>query len=108
MRITPSEAGLRSERLLSRSRNRRRRGCRADHRHGAADRKRRGAALMSKAKVAPVTFLASIPDIKSAILVGSDGLQLKLEVPESEMGNAVFLVGMRGKILKVTIEVQAE
>ena len=63
---------------------------------------------MSKQKIAPVSFLASIPDIKSAILVGSDGLQLKLEVPESEMGNAVMLVGMRGKVLRVTIEVQED
>jgi hypothetical protein len=55
--------------------------------------------------VAPVTFLASFPNIKSALLVGSDGMQIKLEIPESEMPSAVQLLGMRDKILKVTIEV---
>jgi predicted regulator of Ras-like GTPase activity (Roadblock/LC7/MglB family) len=52
-----------------------------------------------------VTFLAAFPDIKSAIIVGQDGMQIKLEIPESEMPNAVKLLALRDVVLRVTVEV---
>lgn len=51
-----------------------------------------------------LTFLASLPEIMSAIKTGSDGMRITLDVPETQVGNAVGLIGMRGKVLKVTIE----
>ena len=54
------------------------------------------------------TFAASIPDIMSGIKTGSDGMRFQLDIPESEMGQAVKLIAMRGKRLKVTIEVMPE
>jgi hypothetical protein len=53
----------------------------------------------------PVTFLASFPPIQSAIKVGDSGMRLQLDVPETEMANAVELLAMRNVVLKVTVEV---
>ena len=55
-----------------------------------------------------ITFLASIPPLQSAIQVhgGGDGMRVKLEIPESEMANAVELLTMRGVVLKVSVEVE--
>ena len=50
------------------------------------------------------TFRASIPPIMSGIKVGTDGMRFQLDVPESDMGQAVKLLGMRGVVLRVTIE----
>jgi hypothetical protein len=50
-------------------------------------------------------FRASIPPIMSGIKTGGDGLRFQLDVPESEMGEAVKLLAMRGKVLDVTISV---
>lgn len=49
-------------------------------------------------------FLAAFPPIQSAIKVGQDGMRIQLDIPESEMGNAVELLGMRDCVLVVTIE----
>lgn len=51
-----------------------------------------------------VTFLASFPPIMSAIKCGQDGMRIQFDVPESEMGNAVELLAMRGVVLRVTVE----
>lgn len=51
------------------------------------------------------TFIASIAPIQSGIQTGSDGMRLKIDIPESEMGEAVKLVAMKGKLLRVTVEV---
>lgn len=51
------------------------------------------------------TFAASIPPIMSGIKAGGDGMRLQLDIPESDMGEAVKLVAMRGKRLRVTVEV---
>lgn len=51
-----------------------------------------------------ITFLASFPAIQSAIKVGQDGMRIQLDVPETEMGNAVELLAMRGMVLRVTVE----
>ena len=48
---------------------------------------------------------AFIPPLQSAIRTGGDGMRVTLEIPETEMGQAVKLVAMRGKRLKVTVEV---
>lgn len=57
---------------------------------------------MSKA-----TFLATFSPIQSAIKIYGDetGARVQLEIPESEMGEAAKLLLMRGKVLKITVEV---
>lgn len=56
------------------------------------------------------TFLASFPPIQSAIKTsgGGDGMRIQLDIPESEMGNALNLLTMRGKILRITIQVDCK
>ena len=51
-----------------------------------------------------ITFLASLPPIMSSIKVGDDGMRIQLDIPESEMGNAVRLLTMRHMVLRVSIE----
>jgi hypothetical protein len=53
-----------------------------------------------------VTFLASMPPIQSAVKIsgGGDGMRVQFDVPETEMGNAVELLAMRGVVLRVTVE----
>ena len=51
-----------------------------------------------------VSFLASFPPIQSAIKVGQDGMRIQLDIPESEMANAIGLLGMRECILVVTVQ----
>lgn len=61
---------------------------------------------MSKTNNEPqITFLATFPQIQSAVKVhGSDGMRIQLDVPESEMMNAIGLLGMRDVVLKITVE----
>lgn len=55
-----------------------------------------------------VTFLCSIAPLQSAIQVAGDaGMRLKLDIPDSEMDAAVQLLGMRGQVLRVTVELEA-
>ena len=56
------------------------------------------------------TFLASIPPLQSAIQIhgNKDGMRVKLEIPESEMANAIDLLTMRGVVLRVSVEVVTE
>lgn len=51
-------------------------------------------------------FLASFPAIQSAIKIYGDkqGMRLQLDVPESEMGEAVKVLLWREKVLTITIE----
>ena len=54
-------------------------------------------------------FLASIPNIKSAIVIGGDcASQLKLEIPETEIAKAISLVKYTERILKITVEIYEE
>jgi len=53
------------------------------------------------------TFLASFPCIQSAIKIGPDGMRIQLDIPESEMGEAVKLLAWRDQILQVTITPQS-
>lgn len=55
-----------------------------------------------------IAFLASFPPIQSAIKVGSDGMRIQLDIPETEVPNAIDLLAMRGKVLRVTVEVENE
>lgn len=50
------------------------------------------------------SFRASIPPIMSGIKTGGDGMRVQFDIPESDMGEAVKLLTMRGKRLRVTVE----
>lgn len=56
----------------------------------------------------PIAFLASFPDIQSAIKTGKDGARVQLDVPASEMAAIVRLVAIqaRPQVLRVTITVE--
>lgn len=50
------------------------------------------------------TFEASIPPIKSAIISGNDGHQVKIEIPKSSMAGAIDLITKcQGKALHVVV-----
>ena len=52
-----------------------------------------------------IEFIASLPDIQSAITIGGDGsTRVKFEIPESELAAAVKLVMIKGQAFRVTIE----
>ena len=51
------------------------------------------------------TFTATIPPIMSGIKTGGDGMRVQFDIPEADMGEAAKLIAMRGKRLKVTVEV---
>ena len=53
-----------------------------------------------------VVFLASIAALQSGIQISGDGngARLKLDIPETELGNALPLLAMRNVLLKVMIE----
>jgi len=52
-----------------------------------------------------IEFIASLPDIQSAISIGGDGAtRVKLDIPESELSEAVKLVMLKGQAFKVKIE----
>jgi hypothetical protein len=55
----------------------------------------------------PLTFLASIAPLQSAITIAHDGgARVKIDIPEDEMPAIVRLMLMRGRVLKITIEAQ--
>jgi len=52
-----------------------------------------------------ITFNASLPDIQSAISVGGDGAtRIKLDIPSSDIANAVKLTLLRGQAFTVIIQ----
>ena len=55
----------------------------------------------------PITFLASFPPIQSAIKRAGDGggMRIQLDIPESEMASAVYLLAMVQERLRITVEV---
>lgn len=57
-----------------------------------------------------ITFLASIPPLQSAVTISGDrgGMRVKLDIPESEMANAVRLLTMREQVLRVSVEVAGD
>lgn len=56
----------------------------------------------------PITFLASFPPIQSAIKRGNDGMRIQLDIPESDVMNAIPLLALQGVGLKITVEVHDE
>ena len=57
----------------------------------------------------PLPFLASIAPLQSAMTVASDGgSRIKLDVPETEMDKIRSITKLRGKVLKVSIQVVKE
>lgn len=52
----------------------------------------------------PAVLLATIPDIQSAIKIGRDGMRLQLDIPESEMDEAMKLFAWRDQVLQVVIK----
>ncbi len=52
----------------------------------------------------PITFEATLPEIQSAIKIGTGEMRVTLVVPEVHLPAALPLVGMRGRVLRVTIE----
>lgn len=50
-------------------------------------------------------FIASLPDIQSAITISGEGAtRVKFDIPESEIANAVKLVLLKGQAFRVGIE----
>jgi len=51
-------------------------------------------------------FIASFPPIQSAIKIAGngDGMRVQLDIPESEMGEAVKLLQWREVLLQIRIE----
>jgi hypothetical protein len=58
----------------------------------------------------PITFLATLPAIQSAVkFSGSkEGARVLLEIPEADIAQAARLLLVRGEVLRVTIEVAAQ
>jgi hypothetical protein len=54
-------------------------------------------------KPVTTTFLAVLPDIQSAIKIGSDGMRIQLDVPETEKPKALPVIAMNRQVLEVTI-----
>lgn len=53
----------------------------------------------------PLTFIASIAPLQSAITIAHDGgARVKIDIPEDEMPAIVRLMLMRGRALRITIE----
>ena len=52
------------------------------------------------------SFLASFPSIQTAIKIHGDGngARIQLDIPESEMGEAMKLLLWRQMVLRVTVE----
>ena len=52
-----------------------------------------------------IQFTASLPDIQSAISIGGDGsTRVKIDIPESELSEAVKLVMLKGQAFQINIE----
>lgn len=58
------------------------------------------------AKLEPIQFRASFPTIQTAINItgNGDGMRIQLDIPESEMAEAVKLLMLRQVVLRVTVE----
>lgn len=53
-----------------------------------------------------ITFIATLPPIQSAMNVSGngDGMRVKLDIPQSEIGNAIRLTLFQNTAFRVTIE----
>lgn len=61
--------------------------------------------MNDKSEASKVQFLAAFPPIQSAIKIGQDGMRIQLDIPETEMENAIALIALRDVVLRVTVEV---
>lgn len=52
-----------------------------------------------------ITFRANIAPIMSGIRTGNDGMRLTLDIPESDVEDAVPLIALRNMPLKITVQV---
>ena len=56
-----------------------------------------------------IEFIASLPDILTAITISGEGAtRVKFDIPESEIANAVKLVLLKGKTFKVRIDIEEQ
>ena len=53
-----------------------------------------------------IEFIASLPNIQSALSIGGDGARLKLDIPESDLAQVLKLVLLKNQAFKVTIEAE--
>ena len=51
-----------------------------------------------------IEFMASLPEIQSAINVGGCGARVKLDIPEQDLAQVLKLVLLKGKAFRVTVE----
>jgi hypothetical protein len=51
-----------------------------------------------------IQFVASLPQIQSAIKIGQDSARIQLDVPDSHLAAALRMVALMGKTFIVTIE----
>lgn len=52
-----------------------------------------------------VMFAATLPPIQTAVSVSGEGdSRVKLDIPATDLAEVVRLMGMAGKVLKVTVE----
>ena len=51
-----------------------------------------------------VTVLAAFPDTQTALSIhgGGNGMRVQLDIPETELGNAAWLMAWRQRVLSVT------
>lgn len=64
----------------------------------------------NKSEDGAATFRATFPPIQSAIKIYGDesGMRFQMDVPESDMGEAVKLLAMRGMVLRVVVTAERE
>ena len=76
-----------------------------DATHGGEGASHRRGALVSD-ELVHATFLATFPPILSSIKIHGmgEGMRVQLEIPESEMHEAVKLLQWRGMVIRVTVE----
>lgn len=60
---------------------------------------------MAKPDLDKATMNAFIPPLQSAIRTGGDGGRVTFEIPETEMAEFAKLLVMRGKQLRLTVEI---
>lgn len=62
------------------------------------------------AELEPISFLASLPPIQSAMSVSGNhnGMRMKIDIPETEVPIAIKAMLFAEKLIRVTIEVAEE
>ena len=60
-------------------------------------------------KIDSATFLCSLSPLQSALQVhgSGDGMRIRLDVPQSEMAEAIKMIAWGQRVLKVTVEPEA-